>query len=323
MPKKTDNTDDRAVAPQGRPDNGSRVDFPFCGAEANPVFGDDRHCGRDTTYLEVSPEELIDVAKHLAGPGIGHRESVERAYRLICEAHLISGNIQLWNEKARRHHSSEAIFNLVDQAQKNQRGQPLRQGLLVAFFESLGLGRDATNAAKRFNEWLRQATRLKDYLASVPWNPQMENYDNDIHKQLVKNQWIKWFRIGSAGYIILPSRTQPAKKAPRKLKEGEHVTTPFWSTSDVWWPEADEEEVEHRKSEYLSKSRDAFLSDHHARKALEKFGRWLDLEQQMRAEAKPTKSSKRPRNNNGAFVSVRDKGSDRGSEGQFQKKIGE
>lgn len=300
----------------------SKAAFKFSGEKAEPVSADVRHSAMDTTYLEVSPEQLIDVARHLAGKGLDHQEAVTRAYAIICEAHLVSRNIQLWNEKVRRHHSAEHIFSLVNAAPTNEQGQPLRVPLLVEFFKARGQGSNATNASKRFNEWFRHSTRLNDYLATVPWNREANNFDPELHKQLLKTGWITWFQIGSSGYLLLPSQTLPAKKAPRKPEEGEHMTRPFWVTNDVWWPQANPKEVERRKSEYLNQARDAFSSPHMATRALEKFERWLDLEEAIQRETNPPSPVKRPRSGKGEFVSPRNKGADRGEKGRFRKKSG-
>lgn len=294
-----------------------KTGFRFVGEAAEPVFGDDRHAGQDTTYLEVSPEELIEVAKHLGGQGINHQESIARAYRMICEAHLISGNIRRWNEKVRRHHSPEHIFDLVARAEKNEQGQPRRIPLLVEFFKLLDQGSNSTNASKRFNEWFKHSARLKDYKATVPLYPQREDFNAELYQQLATNGWINWHILGGKANPRMPARTEPVGRVPDAGKQDEHPTRPYWSTSDVWWPEPSKEEVESQKSEYLNQARDAFISGQHARRAMTKFDDWLILEQQM---GEGTKISKRPRTKGSKFVSPSDNGSDRDEHGQFRKK---
>lgn len=288
--------------------------FHFSGEETSPIFGDDRHTGTDTSYLEVSPTELIDVAKHVWQKGDNHIEVIKRAYQIICEAHLTSGNIRRHNEKVRRHGIPEPIFNLVEQSEKNADGHPLRQPLLAAFMKSLGMGGDPSNASKRFNEWIKESERLRDYSATIPWNPTELGFDKVLDERLRRNGWIQWFYDGGSGFLITPPRTSPVKPLRRKLADGEHVTTPYWETTDVWWPESDKETIEKRKSEYLNAGRDAFRSSYQACAALVKFSKWLELERQMKKAPTP---KKQPKNENGEFVSPKDKGAGRSKNGQF------
>ena len=288
--------------------------FRFSGEETSPVFGDSRHAGMDTTHFEVSPAELIDVAKHLWRDGMDHQEVIKRAYQIICEAHLTSGNIRRWNEKVKRHHIPEPIFNLVERSVKNDRGQPLRQRLLVAFMKSLGMGGDPSNASKRFNEWIRESEREEDYLSTVPWNRADPDFDQPLSERLSENGWIQWYVDGRTGHLITPPRNTPAKPLRRKPAAGEHVTTPYWETTDVWWPDPDKEIIERRKSEYLSAGRDVFLSPYTAQKVLVDFGAWLELdEKRKKAPAK----KQQPKNAGGVFVSPKDKGAGRGDKGRF------
>jgi hypothetical protein len=301
------------LAPMSSPDDKNAM-FRFAGEEDSPLFGDPRHAGTYTTYLEVSPEQLIDVAKHLSREGIGHREAVKHAYQIICEAHLISGNIRRWNEKVKRDHLPKLVFDLVDQSEKNDHGQPLRQPLLVAFMKSRNMGGDPSNVSKRFNEWIKESLRREDYKAAIlkPRKrilPGMNPYGR--HEE---NGWLQWHVEGSTHHAILPERTSPRQILQQKPATGEHVTKPYWETNDAWWPDPDKETTERRKSKYLNAGRDAFLSPHSARQALAAFGDWLELEGKLK---KPSIRKKQPKNASGAFVSPKDKGASRSEKGQY------
>jgi len=302
------------IPDESRKGAGNTKGFRFSGEETSPVFGDDRHAGIDTSYLEVSPSELIDVAKHIWREKDTHQDVIKRAYQIICEAHLTSGNIRRWNEKVRRHGIPEPIFNLVEQSEKNTDGHPLRQPLLAAFMKSLGMGSDPSNASKRFNEWIKESERLRDYSATIPWNPNDPGFDGVLNERLRKNGWVQWFYDGGSGFLVTPPRTSPAKPLGRKYSDGEHVTTPYWDTTDVWWPVPDKETIEQRKSEYLNAGRDAFRSSYQACGALVKFSKWLELEGKMK---KVPMQKKQPRNATGALVSPKDKGAGRSAKGQY------
>ena len=71
----------------------------FSGETASGVQIDTRrHTIHSGQFFEVEPEQLIDVAKHMTQNGDSAEKIIEKAYALICEAHLTSRNIKHWNE---------------------------------------------------------------------------------------------------------------------------------------------------------------------------------------------------------------------------------
>lgn len=287
----------------------------FEGEEASPVFKDARHALLGTTYFDVSPEQLIDVAKHIAINETNHRDAVQRAYSIICEAHVVSRNIGHWNEKVRNNHTSKLIHELVENAELNKREQPLRKRLLSAFYEALESPKNEDDASKEFNRWMRSKARLADYKSTIPYNPHHENYDHDLYVKLNSDGWILWHNMGSNGFLIVPEATQPKHDPPRKKEKRDHITQTYWGTTDVWWPEATGDMVDVEKDKYLNKGRTAFLSKYCAEKALEKFQKWLELDASIKGEDSEKRSI--PRSKEGQFVSDKDKGAKRNDEGKY------
>lgn len=268
----------------------------------------------ETTHFEVSPEELIDVAKHLWREKMSHREAVEHAYKIIFEAHLMSAGIRHSNQA--HHPSPESISELVWQSERNVHGQPLRLPLLVAFIKSLEMGANPSNVSKRFNEWIRESLRKESFLAVMPWNAAAPGIDLELHQRLCDNGWIQWYDDdrGQHHLITPSSRKEPTKKPRKKPAAGEHKTAPYWETRDVWWPDPEDAEIEKRKSEYLTPGRDAFIGTLAAEQALERFKGWLELEEKLK---KVPAKKQQPKNAGGVFVSPKDKGAGRGDKGRF------
>jgi len=270
----------------------------------------------DTIHLEVSPVELIDVAKHLWREGMNHRDAVSHAYHLIREAHLLSGNLRHLNQRS--HPSAGSISDLVWRAERNDHGQPLRVPLLVALMKSLGKGANADNARKLLNDWFRESLRKDSFLAVMPHDATAPGTDPKLHQQLRENGWLRFHQDDRGGqHLIIPPNTRPEKPLRQKPATGKHITQPYWNTTDVWWPEADPQDIQTRKAEYLNPAGDAFLNAIIAQRALERFTAWLELEAQIK---KAPARKKQPRNASGKLVSPKDKGADRNAEGRFEEK---
>jgi hypothetical protein len=265
--------------------------------------------------FEVSPEQLIDVAKHLNVNKYDHQEAVCAAYDLICEAHLVSRNIRRWNENARIHHSSPEIHQAVFNAAKNAQGQPLREAVLVNFFSSLGRGCNPTNASKKFNDWIKEYLRRNDFESYFPWNPVSLGTSPGQNKIYRENGWIKWEYHKRGNYLMVPERTKPKTNQARELKEDEHPTEAYWLTKDVWWPEPKSSEIEEAKSRWLTSNRKAFHSFYIACEALKTFKKWLDSEASLIPSKKKTLNSSK----SGNFVSSKNKGSARAESGKYTK----
>jgi len=268
----------------------------FSGEEASgPIIDPKRYTIHSGQFFEVEPEQLIDVAKHMAQDGDSIQKTIEKAYTLICEAHLVSRNICHWNEKTRRGHVSERLHSIVTELEIKKgkdKGKVARAAVLKAFIESRGMKSNETNDGKLFNKWMKESLRMKDYCNALPWNPSREDFDDGLYKTLIEKGWIRWMNIGSSGYLILPERTQkPRTKSRKKAREGDHITRPWWETKTVWWPDPTKDEVKELRAEYLVDNAKHFRSSYSAKQALEKFERWLDI-----TDAWTQESAKKKRN---------------------------
>lgn len=113
----------------------------FVGEEASGPKTSPRHIVHSGQYFEVEPEQLIEVAKHLAAEKEPAQKTIERAYALICEAHLTSRNIQHWNEKTRRNHVKKSVHDIVEAhviSEGKDEGKVSRAKVLSAFLKSKG-----------------------------------------------------------------------------------------------------------------------------------------------------------------------------------------
>lgn len=281
----------------------------FSGEEASgPIIDTSRHTIHSGQFFEVEPEQLIDVAKHMAQDGETAQKTIEKAYTLICEAHLVSRNIRHWNEKTRRGHVSERIHNVVIQHEINEgkdKGKVPRLAVLMSFLESRG--QSSTGARKLFSSWIKETIRKRSYSENIPWNPVREDFDEALNKKLLDKGWIRWFYIGNSGHLMLPEQTvKPRTKPRRKVKKGEHVTRPWWGTKTVWWPAATQEEIKNFKGEYLIDNSKHFRSEYSAKQALMKFDRWLDIMDALKRETENQAHKPKPKRDSdtGAFKQV-------------------
>ena len=254
----------------------------FSGETARGVQIDTRrHTIHSGQFFEVEPEQLIDVAKHMTQNGDAAEKIIEKAYALICEAHLTSRNIKHWNEKARRGHVSERIDKVVAEyeiTKGNDIGKVPRLAVIQALLSQRGVSSDKTNAGKAFSSWIKESIRKNTYSNAIPWNPARADFDAELHKTLLKKGWIRWLNIGNTGHLIIPEASEPPNhKSRRKLKEGEHVTRPWWGTKNVWWPAATQEEVREFKAKYFVDKFKNFISAYTAKQVLVKFDRWLNF----------------------------------------------
>lgn len=134
----------------------------FTGEEAScPQVDLNRHSIHKGQCFEVNPEQL----KHLAKDGESTKKTIERAYGLICEAHLTTRNIKHWNYKVRRGHVSERLHNIVEEhaiTTKTNKGKEPRLDVVKALLESRGVSSNDTQAGKLFNTWVRESLRKED-----------------------------------------------------------------------------------------------------------------------------------------------------------------
>lgn len=271
----------------------------FVGEEANgPIINLDRHGIHSGQFFEVEPDQLIDVAKHIATAGIPAQETIQRAYTLICEAHLTCRNIRHWNEMSRRGHVSKNIHEIVEKhtiKDGKNAGKVPRLDALGAFLTSKGKPSYKTDDGKLFRKWVKDSLRHRSYTKVIPWNPSRDDFDNTLYTQLLKKGWIRWINIGSGGHLILPDETaKPTTKPRRKFSEGEHVTRPWWGTKNVWWPSPSEQEIKEFQAEFLIDNSKHFRNAYLAKEALEKFERWLTIQDAIKENGKtPRKKNKR------------------------------
>ena len=155
----------------------------FAGEEASGIHTSDRHIVHSGQFFEVEPEQLIEVAKHLAAKGEAVQETVERAYALICEAHLASRNIRHWNEQSRRQWVSKRIDELVEEKMiqtGDHKGKVPRLDLLLAFLSAKSGSSNKTDSGKLFNLWIREHLREEAFDELIPWNPNRADFDKAV-----------------------------------------------------------------------------------------------------------------------------------------------
>lgn len=300
----------------------------FIEEDASPDLADTRHALLGTTCFEVSPEQLIDVAKHIAARDEDHRDTIRRAYGLICEAHLASRNLKHWNEKVRRDHFSETVSSLVDSHPVEDNGTLRRKDLVHKFLHAWGKNLNSTDADKLWNKWFVDTLRLRSFRATIPHDPRCEDFDHALHGTLVEHGWLRQLHLPKGSPLILPEATKPSTPAPRNAKEGDHETRPWWETGDTWWPVPSKAEIDEEKRRYLNNRFSHFLSPRHAKEALDRFGKWLEIEraktrdrkQQNQENGSPAANASTPRSaDSGQFVPKSTKGAARNLEGKFRR----
>lgn len=276
----------------------------FAGETATGPGGPNRHTIHSGQYFEASPQEIIDVAKHIAQPGESSEKTIKRAYELICESHLVSRNIAHWNAKARRGHVSLGIADLVMSTLEEGSDDLLpvnRKALLVAFEEMRGESVSASTASDRFNEWLRDIVRKDDFLIAIGYNHRGGSSDQDRIKMLNANGWIDEVNISGDVHISVPAATEPAKEIKH---EGacSHPTEPYWNTTDTWWPEADPERIEHLRKRIFDSTGANFITAYQAKQELQRYHRWRDVQKVAKVANKQKKRRTRKDAETGHFL---------------------
>jgi hypothetical protein len=238
------------------------------------------HSGR---LFEVSADKLVSVAQHLSNDHEKSGQTISRAYKLICEAEVFSRNLTHWNDKAQRHHIAKSIHEIVSENEitsGKDLGKVPRLKLLSAFLKATERPSNPTDAGKIFNRWIHESLRLKDYSREIPWNPSCENYDEQLSHKLYEKGWIRWISIHDNGHLVIPEASkEPHTRPRRKLREGEHITRPWWGTKTTWWPSPTKEQTKAFRQEFLCDRDKHFRSSYAAGRCLEKFARWLQIEE--------------------------------------------
>ena len=248
----------------------------------------------NTCYLEVSPKELLEVAKHLTNAAENPKEAIEKAYALITESYNFSRGVHYWNYKVECDHVSPAIHNLVEahtiQSGENKGSAP-RAKLLQGFEKLLGNNIAEGTASDRFNHYLKEEIRLEDFLFEIGYSPHSENHDLEKINLLYENKWIRQVNIGSSVLILPPERTQPIKRK-RKPKPSEHPTEPYWNTKDSWWPEADPEILKKQREQIL-RGRGQFFWAYEAKKILQSYLEWRKIQTEAKKQLGQKNAEKR------------------------------
>jgi hypothetical protein len=237
------------------------------------------HSGR---LFEVSADKLVSVAQHLSNDHEKSGQTISRAYKLICEAEVFSRNLTHWNEKAQRHHVAKSIHEIVSEhviTSGKESGKVPRLILLSAFLKATGRASHQAEAGGIFNRWIHESLRHRDYSHVVPWNPSSKNFDSKLYETLSDKGWIRWISIHDSGFLVIPANNdKPHTQPRRKLREGEHETRPWWGTKTTWWPSPTKAQTKAFRQEYLCDREKNFKSTYTAGRCLEKFARWLQIE---------------------------------------------
>lgn len=267
----------------------------FCGEEPSVPNCPDRHQLVGTRYLSATPEELLEVAKNLGDTKAPAKELIEKAYQLICEAHLVSRNIEHWNTKVNRHHLSEKIHNLVYGLKDidNTTDKVPRKSLLVAYENMRGHTVSEKTATERFNQWLKDEIRLDNFLSTIGYSNHSSNHDPDLLKTLYDNGWIEQVHMSRGVHIIVPKKTKPAGKPKRKVQINSHITAPYWTTTDAWWPEADPEILKQRREKLLCDKEANFKSAFQIANELEQYDLYRDVLERKRSSKKRLSNTRR------------------------------
>ncbi|MDB4485764.1 hypothetical protein N9027_01005 [bacterium] len=252
------------------------------------------HMSLASGLFEVTPKELVNVAKHLAQVENTPGRAIEKAYSLICEAHVFSRNLKHWNDKSRRGHVSKELHDCVEPhviKEGKDRGRVPRLAVLQSFLKSQNKPSNKTDTGKTFNRWVKETLREKSFDEVMPWNPSRSDYDQKLNTSLNDKGWIRWIYIGSNGHLVLPTESEKPVTQPRtKIKEGDHVTRPWWNTKKTWWPNPTSEEQKKFKAEFLCGKNKLFHSDYSAKRCLRSFSKWLAIQSKIDEEfGKPKK----------------------------------
>lgn len=261
------------------------------------------HEGR---YFEVSPEELIDVAKHVSEPSEPPEKTIERAYAIICEANLVARKIKHWNEGQSRQWRSAKLETLLKKYAVVGEGedQLIPKGLLLKEFLNEFRLRNLSEdkSVRLFNEFIKDTVRTKDFVENAFL---LRKDELDLHNRMFEKGWFQTITIDSVTHFLPPKSTKkPTGKTRKELREGEHITRPYWETTKVWWPAADKEAVKELKDRWLTSKHSHFADTFAAGMALEEFDQWLDIQDAVASE-----------NSKSARKGIRDEGT-----GQFAKK---
>jgi hypothetical protein len=276
----------------------------FAGEKASGPGGPNRHTIHSGQYFEVSPQELIDVAKHIAHPGESSEKTIKRAYELICESHLVSRNIDHWNAKIRRGHVSTAIANLVMSTLEEGSDdlRPVnRKALLVAYEDMRGESVSAATASDRFNEWLRDLVRKDDFLSAIGYYHRSGDIDQKRIKTLYANGWIQEVNISGAVHIFVPMATRPAKEIEHD-GSCSHPTESYWKTTDTWWPEADQEKIEYLRKQIFDPTGAHFITAYQAKQELQRYHQWREVQKVAKMANEPKKRRTRKDAETGHFL---------------------
>lgn len=273
-------------------------EFIFAGEEITTPGGlATAHSGLIGNLFEVSPTDLLEVAKHLDREGERPKKTIERAYSLICEAHVFSRNLKHWNDKSKRDHVSQVIHDLVEEHVvsdgKNQ-GKVPRIPLLQAFLKKVKGTSNSTEAGKIFNRWVKETLRRKSFENNIPWNPKREDFDRKLNSTLSENGWIRWNNFGRGNHLILPQQTKkPDHKSRTKPRKEDHETRPWWNTKTTWWPNPTTEEQKNFKSRFLCDKQSNFRNAYAAKQCLKYFDQWLKVQSDIDEESSGKRKSRK------------------------------
>ncbi|MDB4313976.1 hypothetical protein N9953_02220 [Akkermansiaceae bacterium] len=276
----------------------------FAGEAASGPGGPTRHTIHSGQYFEVSPQDLIDVAKHISQPGESSEKTIKRAYELICECHLVSRNIDHWNAKVRRGHVSPAIDELVMSTLEEDTDdlRPInRKALLVAFEKMLGESVSAATASERFNEWLRDIVRKDDFLSAIDYSHRDGKINQERIQMLYANGWIEEINISGDVHVLVPIATRPTKVIEPDNSYS-HPTEPYWNTCDVWWPEADPDRIEYLRKQIFDSTGANFVTGYRAKQELQQYHKWRDVQKVAKAASEPKKRRTRKDAETGQFA---------------------
>lgn len=283
-------------------------------------------------YLNVAPETLIDVAKHIADPSSSVKKTVAKAYEIICEAHLLSRNLSHWNEKAANHHLDPRFKKIAeDNSEEDANGliRCSRKKVLVAFEKTLGNDVSETTASENFSEWIRESVRTEEFLDAIHFDHHDPEHDPHLFNMLIKSGWLERLKIGTAGYYLPPIPTSPTKRLnshqptfrsnlEKKASVISLETEPYWSSEDRWWPNPSNETLRAKRQEFLNATGQYFLSPFIAAGALERYSGWLEVWNERKKRKYQAPSSPRKDSESGQFIGQK-RLKDRES-GRFRKK---
>lgn len=238
--------------------------------------------GHTGKFFEVSSDKILSVAQHLSKDNEPLSQTITKAYQLICEAEVFSRNLRHWNEKTLRNHMPKSIYELVSEHEitsKKDHGKVLRLHLISSFLKANGRESNKTAAGRIFNRWILETLRLQDFKEVVPWKPGSKNWDPEISTKLCNKGWIRWVSLNDNDYLVVPdNHSKPLTQPRRKPHEGDHETRPWWGTKTTWWPSPSKEVTKSFRKKYLCDRDKHFRNAYLAGQCLEKFARWLQVE---------------------------------------------